>query len=909
MGAVLGLRARVFLLSLFLITSSAGLASTEEAVTPDCEADLAAPADLAKAEKAAEAFRAYFGHVGTELVERNETIALIEAALLAKEHVLLMGPPGNAKSMISDSILGNITDEKGERSYYRIQMTPETTMSETHGPVSPKDVFESGRIVRHYDQGMLFSRNVFIDEIFDARDNARRNILGLLAERQHAQGTEIVPGKIETVIAATNRYIDEVYEKAGDQGPKALLDRFSFNIYVPGEFQFAESYHRIIGMEQKGKSERPKLTFEDLDQLRALTKRVEIPSSVVQFLSLLSYRIKGQTEAMEQAALKTYRKKIQNGENPPPPYRATKYHSPRTLFKASRLLRAFVVRDWIAKGGKRPLTATVEDLKVLKSFFVLSGPNEEFTNALLEKTVNPFERSQLSSILQESKIYDDAYDEIAREMNEVVYKYALVELDGEAEAAQTEEEKKQLFEKFTGMWLDLLAHKTSEEQAAQTGADIGNALVAEFLEQKMREAAGQEYQSMIAEKIREMRERQAKLEAEAREKRRREAEEKRRKEEEERRRKEAEERRARVNAFMQERLSNALRDPDHQLEVVAEFEGGSVSSVTTGDNNKFQDTVNLGRQSLVFAAGSEGVRLFEDGRHEKIEYAKISDPMLRAVLSQEGERQFTALEGGKRFAVQRGNMIIIVNAETLAAEHVHMLNQVTAFVFSPNGKYGFEINSQRNTVNRIELGTEHTKMFNINNLAGFQGHMSQQDVFVAMDDAHIYFTYTQGRSASVIDLNSGAITNGNTNAHSWSFVGMARAPDGRVGALYPNSQQILGYRFKPSNPIVQESAHKTFQVPSAQSTYMDATMSRDARYAAAIYQGNVKIPVVDFETDQVVEFQPSVNNLEQHLALVWIDSQHLLLKSHLSSGKNLYRIYRVKPPTKEELERVAAGDK
>lgn len=245
--------------------------------------------DQKKELNAALAFQKYFADVDARMVERKDIIRLIEVALLAREHVLLMGPPGNAKSMISDSILGHITEAGSAKpSYYRIQMTPETTMSETHGPISPKEIFESGRIVRHYDQGMLFSRNVFIDEIFDARANAQRNILGLLAERQHAQGTDIVEGKIETVVAATNRYLDEVYEKAGDQGPKALLDRFGFNVYVPGEFQFADSYHRIIGLEQKATSARPKLTFDDIDTLRALTKKVELPKSVVQFLSLLS---------------------------------------------------------------------------------------------------------------------------------------------------------------------------------------------------------------------------------------------------------------------------------------------------------------------------------------------------------------------------------------------------------------------------------------------------------------------------------------------------------------------------------------------------------------------------------------------------------------------------------------------
>ena len=58
----------------------------------------------------------------------------------------------------------------------------------------------------------------------------------MLNERAHAQGVHITEGEIETAFAATNRYISEVYEKAGDDSPKAVLDRFAFSTFVPGEF-------------------------------------------------------------------------------------------------------------------------------------------------------------------------------------------------------------------------------------------------------------------------------------------------------------------------------------------------------------------------------------------------------------------------------------------------------------------------------------------------------------------------------------------------------------------------------------------------------------------------------------------------------------------------------------------------
>ena len=100
--------------------------------------------------------------------------------------MLLMGPPGNAKSMIADQVLGGITDrdKSNKPSYYRIQMTPETSMSETHGSINYKTLQETGKMERNYEEGMLKSKNVFVDEIFDARANSLRNLLGMFAERE-----------------------------------------------------------------------------------------------------------------------------------------------------------------------------------------------------------------------------------------------------------------------------------------------------------------------------------------------------------------------------------------------------------------------------------------------------------------------------------------------------------------------------------------------------------------------------------------------------------------------------------------------------------------------------------------------------------------------------------------------------
>lgn len=453
--------------------------------------------------EAGKAFQAYFDAVGKKLHERGEYLDLIQQALIAREGMLLMGPPGNAKSMISDEVLGNIVDSQGQRSYYRIQMTPETTMSETHGPLDYNELSRNNRYVRQYGEGMLKSRNVFVDEIFDARANAQRNILGILAERAHSQGPRTEPGDVETFIGATNKYLSEVYEKAGDEGPKALIDRFSFSAYVPGEFEHTQSAVSLIQGAKRpaSKAALPKLTFEQLDQIRALVPEVEIPDHVAQFLAALSDRMRRETENLEQGSLRAFREKVRNGEEAEPPYRATKYHSPRSLGKAAGILRAQIVQDWLRQGGNRPLRATLEDVRRLESFFTLNGPRDEFVKELLERSTHPHEKAQLETILQERRIYRDQYESLMKPIEEGFYR-EIGEYAHEFPEATTPEKKRELAMKMAHRVAELepevQAH--SGKLAELSGEQISREMLGDALHASGRELIGEpEWEKALSE--------------------------------------------------------------------------------------------------------------------------------------------------------------------------------------------------------------------------------------------------------------------------------------------------------------------------------------------------------------------------------------------------------------------------
>lgn len=520
------MKLKVLILGLFVfstILSHAVDEKTSEPVKP-CDAYLKVGAATSEMKQKAlaerDAFINYFNTVRGVILERDYVIELAELALIAEEHMILVGPPGNAKSDIATTILKNITEQStGIHSFFKIQMTPETTMSETHGPLDFNKLTSTSKYERIYEEGMLMSRTVFIDEIFDARMNAIRNTLTAINERSHGQGPREVKGNIETVFAASNKYIGEVYEKAGDDGPRAVIDRYAFVAFIPGDFEMIGSAVTLIQNSKIPRKPMPKLTYEQVDQIRALVAGVEIPDYVAQFLAVLRYRYKEEIEAQEQGSLKSYKEKLKNGEEVSPPFRATKYLSPRSLVKAAGILKAIVVREWLYSGGKRPLQAGLEDIAKLENFFQLNGPVPHFVESELSRTTNPYERAQLSTIIQEREVYRKHYALLLNEVNASIYQMALTEDQVKMRSKLTDSEKDAVVIDFTQKLLAVRADMQISD-SRQSEFDINNIAklqVAQFYEDSLREILGAEYENSVQKAIDEIAKRkQEAIEAEQR---------------------------------------------------------------------------------------------------------------------------------------------------------------------------------------------------------------------------------------------------------------------------------------------------------------------------------------------------------------------------------------------------------
>ncbi len=371
--------------------------STQAGASPAHNAPAAALVDGAR-----ERFRVFFTELQARFVERQDVIEQIALALLSRQHVLLTGPPGTAKSALCKSVLSNVIDRAtGKPSVFSKQLTESTVQTDLVGPLDFKTLMDSGRSEHFTDEGMLGAVHAFLDEVLDGRDMLLRSTLNMLHERELKQGTKTTPGQIECALMTTNRYLSEVLEQSRET-LLAFIDRIAFVSFVPKGFGDPKNLTTVIERVVEGRvgGPMPLLTIQDLDVLQEIAESVQLPSychaALVSFLQRLEYETATATRA-------------------DPSFVPTRYISTRTVVRTAELLRAICVLDWIMADTERPLRVGFRDFPKLRLTLLLSGPAGEHVPALLERETDPRERRQLSILQTERQVFDRVVSELPAE--------------------------------------------------------------------------------------------------------------------------------------------------------------------------------------------------------------------------------------------------------------------------------------------------------------------------------------------------------------------------------------------------------------------------------------------------------------------------------------------------------------
>jgi len=289
------------------------------------------------------------------LVDRTREIKQLMYALFTREHILLMGPAGTAKSQLAVNAFSAI--KKAET--FQIHLTKQTTEEYVFGPLNIVEL-KKGKLVHNTKGSILTADFAFLDEFFDASDVLLRSLLGVLNERVWLKGSQRVDAVLHTAILTSN------YQRESKL-MQAILDRIIFKADVNPSTAKGKRIKIYRNALKQPNFKVPEAIT--LKQLKDFTKKVETPNTVKFPRNILTIYDELLTNFIKESK---------------------KYISPRTANKALKVLKVAALLDNRDKVEYKDL----EELRYV--FCVLNRKIEEgIFDAVYEKFVGKAEEEMV----------------------------------------------------------------------------------------------------------------------------------------------------------------------------------------------------------------------------------------------------------------------------------------------------------------------------------------------------------------------------------------------------------------------------------------------------------------------------------------------------------------------------------
>ena len=228
--------------------------------------------DLAAVEELATAFQTMRQELGKVIVGQEQVVEQVLTAMFCQGHVLLVGVPGLAKTLLVKTISDVL-----HLSFKRIQFTPDLMPSDITGTEVLEEDRTTGKRVFRFVKGPLFTNMLLADEINRTPPKTQAALLEAMQEHRVTSGETTYSLPEPFFVLATQNPIEQ---EGTYPLPEAQLDRFMFMTLV----RYPTPQEEIQVMKQATTEYRPQLSRlldgPKILQLQQIVRRVPVAEHV-----------------------------------------------------------------------------------------------------------------------------------------------------------------------------------------------------------------------------------------------------------------------------------------------------------------------------------------------------------------------------------------------------------------------------------------------------------------------------------------------------------------------------------------------------------------------------------------------------------------------------------------------------
>ena len=222
-----------------------------------------------------EARERILGEIRKIIVGQDHVVDELLTALFSDGHVLLVGVPGLAKTLLISTLARVLRLD-----FSRVQFTPDLMPSDITGT----EILEEDRATGHREfkfvRGPIFANLLLADEINRTPPKTQAALLQAMQEKAVTTAGRTIPLKPPFFVLATQNPIEQ---EGTYPLPEAQLDRFMFNVYVDYP---SEAEERLIVTNTTSGAEaevHQVFTGEEIVQVQKTVRRVPVSDHVVAY--------------------------------------------------------------------------------------------------------------------------------------------------------------------------------------------------------------------------------------------------------------------------------------------------------------------------------------------------------------------------------------------------------------------------------------------------------------------------------------------------------------------------------------------------------------------------------------------------------------------------------------------------